>query len=367
VTAVDLYALLGLPRAASAAEIERAYRRLARRYHPGVNPGDRVAERLYQQVQEAYVVLGDADRRREYDGGMAPAEEAAPVAFEGFDFSVAADGPLAATFSELFSDVFQQAARQATTPGRGLDVLLTMHLPFEDGVRGCTVPLSVTRHERCAGCQGRGFLARNVAACPGCAGEGTRRWARGHMVFTKTCEACGGNGQSVRESCVTCHGSGVTPRTEVVSISVPAGLESGSRLTVPGHGHAGALGGPSGDLYVTVEIGSHRYFTRRGADLHLTLPLAIHEAAFGAVVSIAGLDGPVRVRVPAGVRSGSTIVVRGRGGVKSGIAERGDIVVTVQLALPPRLDERSRDLLREFGRINTDDVRRGIFDQPERG
>jgi molecular chaperone DnaJ len=362
---VDLYALLGVTRAASAAEVERAYRRLARRYHPGVNPGDRVAERLYQQLQEAYVVLGNADRRREYDRGMAqPGEEGAPVAFEGFDFSVAADGPLAATFSELFSDVFQQAARQATTPDRGLDIRLTMHLPFEDGVRGCQVPLSVTRQERCAGCHGRGFLAKTVAACPGCAGEGTRRWARGHMVFTKTCEACGGNGQSVRESCLMCHGSGVTPRTEVVSISVPAGLESGSRLTVPGHGHAGASGGPSGDLYVTVEIDSHRYFTRRGADLHVSLPLAIHEAAFGTVITIDGMDGPVRVRVPAGVRSGSTIVVRGRGGVKPGTAERGDIVVTVQLALPAKLDERSRELIREFGRLNKDDVRRGFFDQP---
>jgi molecular chaperone DnaJ len=364
---VDLYALLGVTRAASAAEVERAYRRLARRYHPGVNPGDRVAERFYQQLQEAYVVLGDADRRREYDRGMAPpAEDAAPVAFEGFDFSVAADGPLAATFSELFSDVFHQAARQATTPGRGLDLRLTMHLPFEDGVRGCQVPLSVTRRERCPGCHGQGFLARSVAACPGCAGEGTRRWARGHMVFTKTCEACGGNGQSVRESCLMCHGSGVTPRTEVVTITVPPGLESGSRLTVPGHGDAGALGGTAGDLYVTVEIDSHRFFTRRGSDLHLTLPLAIHEAAFGAVITVAGLDGPVRVRVPPGVRSGSTIVVRGRGGVKHGSGERGDIVVTVQLALPARLDERSQDLLREFGRINdNDDVRRGLFDQAE--
>lgn len=363
-TVVDLYALLGVTRAASTAEVERAYRRLARRYHPGVNPGDRLAERLYQQVQEAYAVLANADRRREYDRGMAaPVEDAAPVAFEGFDFSAVADGPLAATFSELFSDVFQRAARQATTPARGLDVLLTLTLPFEDGVRGCQAPLSVTRHERCAACHGQGFLARNVAACAACSGEGTRRWARGHMVFTKSCEACGGNGQSVRELCVMCQGAGVTSRTDVVTISVPAGIESGSRLTVPGYGHAGALGGGAGDLYVTVDVGTHRYFTRRGGDLHFTLPLAIHEAAFGAVIAIGGLEGPLRVRVPQGVRSGSTIVVRGAGGVKPGTADRGDIVATVELTLPRELDARSRDLLREFGRINTGDVRGGMFDQ----
>jgi molecular chaperone DnaJ len=308
-------------------------------------------------------VLGDADRRREYDRGTAPADTgASPVAFEGFDFSAAADGPLAATFSELFSDVFQQAAREATTPSRGLDLSITLHLSFEDAVRGCQVPLSVTRHERCAGCGGRGFLARRVAACPVCAGEGVRKWARGHMVFSKTCEGCGGNGQSVRDGCVACHGAGVTPRTEVVTIDVPPGLESGSRVAVPGRGHAGALGGPSGDLYVTIEVGAHRYFTRQGADLHLTLPVAVHEAAFGAVLTVPGLDGPVRVRVPAGTRSGTSLVVRGRGGVKPGGRERGDLVVTVQITLPASLDARSRALLREFGAINTSDVRQGLFE-----
>jgi molecular chaperone DnaJ len=360
---VDLYALLGVTRTASAAEVERAYRRMARRYHPGVNPGDRVAERLYQQVQEAYLVLGDADRRREYDRGSAPdLVEAPPVAFEGFDFSAAADGPLAATFSELFSDVFQQAAREATTPSRSLDVSVMLHLAFEDAVRGCQVPLSVTRYERCAVCRGRGFLARTVAACSVCGGEGVCKWTRGHMVFSKTCEACGGNGQSVRDGCTACHRSGVTPRTEVVTINVPPGLESGSRVSVPGRGHASALGGPSGDLYVTVEVGTHRHFERAGADLRLTLPVAIHEAAFGAVVTVPGLDGPVRVRIPAGTRSGASIVVRGRGGVKPGLAERGDLVVTVQIALPAVLDARSRALLREFGQINSGDVRQGLFE-----
>ncbi len=360
---MDFYALLGVPRTASAVEVERAYRRLVRRYHPGVNPGDRVAERLYAQVQEAYLVLGDEHRRRDYDRGAIPGgAEALPVAFEGFDFSSQAEGPLAATFSELFADVFQQAAREATHPTRGLDVAVTVHLPFEDAVRGSQVPLSVSRQERCGTCQGRGFFSRAVSACVVCGGEGARRWARGHMVFSKTCEACGGDGHSVRDVCRGCHGAGVTPRTEVVTLSVPPGLETGSRVAVPGRGHAGAQGGPAGDLYVTIEVGDHRYLTRHGADLHLTVPVAIHEAAFGADVGLVGLDGPLMLRVPAGAVSGSRVTLPGCGGVKPGGRDRGDLVVTLQIVLPAQLDERSMELLREFARLNHENVRRDLYD-----
>lgn len=362
-TPVDLYALLGLTRAASAADVERAFRRLSRRYHPGVNPGDSVAERMYQQVQEAYGVLGDANRRREYDRGGVRTDDP-PVAFAGFDFSAPAEGPLAATFSELFSDVFQQAAREATTPTRGADVAIDLHVPFDGAVRGCQVPLSVSRHERCGACHGRGQVARAVAVCPSCGGEGSRRWARGHMVFTKACEVCGGDGQTVRDVCRMCSGAGVTPRTEVVTLTIPAGIESGARVAVPGRGHAGALGGPSGDLYVTVTVAEHRVLTRRGADLHLTLPVAVHEAGLGALIEVPGLDGPVRARIPAGATSGSVAVLRGQGGVRPGTTERGDLVVTLQIVLPSTLDDRSRELLREFGRLNGDDVRRGLFQQP---
>lgn len=361
---MDPYALLGVTRSASAAEVERAYRRLARRYHPGINPGDQVAADMYRQVQAAYLVLGDAERRREYDRGIAATDsESAPVAFEGFDFSTPAHGSLAATFSELFSEVFQQAAREATTPSRGGDISVTLELPFVDAVRGGEAAVPVTRRERCGGCAGRGYGTRAVAACPSCNGQGVRRWARGHMVFSKACDVCGGQGRTVREVCATCRGSGVIPRPHTVTVQIPPGLESGTRLAVPGRGHDGAFGGASGDLYVTVQVGEHPRFTRRGADLHLTLPVAIHEAAFGAVVSVPGLDGPVRVRIPAGTQSGTMLVVRGQGGIKPGLAERGDLVVTTQIVLPSSLDARSRELLREFGQINGEDVRRTMFDQ----
>lgn len=363
---MDLYALLGVTRTASAADVERAYRRMARRYHPGVNPGDQVAERMYQQVQQAYRVLGDDGLRREYDRGSVKADEGRAVAFEGFDFSAAADGPLAATFSELFADVFQQAAREATTPSRGQDVSVTLHVRFEDAVRGCQVPLSVSRRDRCGGCQGRGFVMRAVVSCPACGGEGALRWARGHMVFSKTCQVCGGDGRSIREKCAGCHGGGVVPRTDVVTIALPPGLESGSRVAVPGRGHAGGLGGPNGDLYVTVDVGEHRHFTRTGADIHLTVPVAIHEAAFGTEASVPGLDGTVKVTIPAGTASGTRLILAGCGGLRPDTNERGDLIVTVQLVLPSTLDARSTELLREFGRLNDEDVRRDLYDYDAR-
>lgn len=358
---MDLYALLGVSRSASTADVERAYRRLARRYHPGINPGDRLAEQMYQQVQAAFFVLGDAERRHQYDRGLVPDQQRPPVAFEGFDFSAAAEGSMAATFSELFADVFADAAREATTPTRGQDLEVTLHVSFEDAVRGAQVPVSVTRNERCQGCRGRGFVARPVAACPACGGRGARQWARGHMVFSKTCPTCGGDGRSVREACQVCQGAGIAMRTQVITVTIPPGLESASRIAVPGRGHAGAVGGPSGDLYLTVEVGEHRFFRRDGADLHLTLPVSITEAAFGATITVPGIDGPVSVEVPPGVRSGAQLTVPGAGGAKRGVAGRGDLIVSVAIVLPTELTGESRRLLREFARLNSEDVRRDLF------
>ena len=364
---MDLYALLGIARTASSAEIERAFRRLARRYHPGVNPGDRVSEAMYQQIQEAYAVLADVTRRREYDRGVRgePVVEAT-ITFEGFDFEAPAEGPRAATFSELFADVFQQAAQEATTPSRGTDVEADLQISFRDAVRGADVPLSVTRQERCGGCAGRGRVVRPAVSCPACGGSGSRRWARGHLVFTKACEVCAGHGRIDTETCRTCAGVGTSSRTEVLTLSIPAGIAAGARIAVPGHGHAGARGGPAGDLYVTIDVGPHPFLRRDGRDLHVTLPVAVHEAALGARVDVPTLDGSVRLRVPPGAASGQRLRVRGQGvglGPDRSDVEAGDLVVEVQIVLPRELDEESRSLLQEFGRRNSDDVRRALFEQ----
>ena len=362
---MDFYTLLGLSRSATLDEVERAYRRLARRYHPGINPGDRVAEEQYRQIQQAYEVLADLDRRREYNRGAGTGSVAVTaVSFDGFDFSAPAEGPSAGTFAELFADVFHDAAREATTPSRGTDLEMTLEVSFKDAVTGGEFPLSIVRQERCPACAGDGQVPRPAAVCRECHGQGARRWARGHMVFTKSCDRCEGSGRISVQGCRACAGAGVQARSEVVVLRVPPGLESGARLAVPGRGHAGARRGPAGDLYVTIEVEDHRFFRRVGQDLHLTLPLAIHEAALGARIDVPTLGDPVRVRVPPGTAAGQRIRVRGRGVASpDGAAEAaGDLVLDVQLVLPPVRDERSRALLEEFGRLNAVDVRQHLFE-----
>ena len=364
---MDFYALLGVARAASADEIERAYRRLLRRFHPGVNPGDRAAAEMYRQVQQAFDVLGDLERRRDYDRGAARQPLAAtvpagtPLAFEGFDFSFTAEGPMAATFTELFSDVFQDAAREAITPTRGGDIESILELSFRDALRGGRFPVSVTRQERCSSCLGDGRVPRPATVCAACGGQGTRRWARGHMVFTRPCHDCDGSGRMSVQACRVCGGAGIQPRSEVVTIDVPAGIAHGDRVTVPGRGNAGARGGPAGDLYLTAHVAPHPFLVRIGRDLHLTLPVAVHEAGLGARVDVPTLDGPLKLRIPAGTPSGRQLRLQGHGVPAPVGGDAGDLIVHVQIVLPPVRDERSRELLREFGRLNGADVRDHLF------
>jgi len=372
---VDLYALLGVTRAASAADIERAYRRLARRYHPGINPGDRAAEEMYRRIQDAFDILGDLDRRQDYDRGAnrsaaldVPGE--VRVSFEGFDFSSAAEGPLAATFTELFADVFQDAAREATTPTRGADLELSATVSFRDAVLGGAVPLSITRQDRCAACGGDGRVPRPPVMCPMCAGSGSRRWVRGHLVFTGACEACGGTGRLDVQPCRTCQGAGIHARGEVVTLVLRPGTSDGDRLAVPGRGNAGARGGPAGDLYINLTVAPHPHFRRAGRDLELTLPVAVHEAALGVKLDVPTLADPVRLRIPPGTPSGRRLRIRGCGvpAPPGGDGEAGDLVVEIQIVLPVVRDERSKELLREFGRLNETDVRGHLFgDAPQGG
>lgn len=364
---MELYGALDLDASATAADIERAYLRLARRYHPRINPGDRLAEERFRQVSQAYEVLGDADRRREYDRSRTiehPTTVAATIAFEGFDFSSLAQGHDAATFSEMFSDVFQDAARRATSPEQGSALELTMALPFEDAMRGGQFPISVVRQERCPGCAGAGRVAITPAPCPVCRGAGATRWARGHMVFTKPCEPCASTGRVTSQSCRMCAGMGLQARSEVVTLVIPPGIDDGARLAVPGRGHAGARGGPMGDLYVSVEVSPHPVFTRDGRDLRMLLPVAVHEAALGAKVDVPTLDGPVKVKIPPGTGSGTKLRVRGQGIPSAHSADpamAGDLIAEVQIVLPPVRDERSKALLREFGALNPGDVRAHLF------
>jgi molecular chaperone DnaJ len=366
---MDLYILLGVQREASEAEIKRAYRRLARRLHPDINPGDREAATRFRQIADAYEILIDPDRRRRYDSGAlrASGDDVSAFGFTGFDFSQAEVGHHATTFGDLFADVFARRAereRQAEQD-RGADIHVKASLSFDQAWRGVDWTVTLTRHDACRSCAGSGYHRTAATRCLSCEGTGAVRSVRGHMVFSKNCPHCGGAGRLLRLTCDTCQGQGVERRTESLSVGIPAGVADSSRVCVGGKGHAGVRGGGPGDLYIDVEVRPHPFFRRLGDDLHLELPIAIHEAALGARVDVPTPDGPARVRIPPGTQSGQRFRLRERGALSTRTGVRGDLVVQVRVMLPKLLDERSKELLREFGRINGESVRGELGDPEE--
>lgn len=358
---MDLYSVLGLDRKASLSEIKRAYRRLARKYHPDINPGDRAAEAFFRRLAVAYETLSDPDRRRRYDAvgeGVAQVPDAS-FEFQGFDFSVAAEGPQASTFGDLFADVFRRSPG-AERSEDGADLHAEVALSFDEAMRGAERTLTLTRVEICHACRGTGSLQSAEARCAHCQGSGHLRLARGHMVFTKSCPHCGGSGRRRQRPCPTCGGEGSQPRTETVTVRMPAGIDDGARVRVPAKGHVGRRGGRTGDLSVTVKVAPHPWFTRDSDDLHVVVPVAIHEAALGARIDVPSPEGPVKLRVPPGTQSGQRFRLRDRGVPSPRRAQRGDLVVEIRLVLPRLVDERSKELLREFGRINAGNVRKEL-------
>ena len=367
---MDFYLILGVDRGATPAEIKRAYKRLARKYHPDINPGDRMAAAQFRQIAEAYETLSDPERRRRYDaGGQAAATDgSATYGFEGFDFSVSVSGASAPTFGDLFADVLHQrdGRRPDGAPERGADLHQTISLSFEDAMRGGQRQMTVTRQEHCRTCKGIGRLHVAESRCPQCHGSGSVKSARGHMVFSKPCAPCGGTGRLRQMRCPTCGGQQVETRTEPLTINVPAGLGDLTRIRVGGKGHVGRNGGQNGDLYVTIHVQPHSMFRREGDDLHIVVPVAVHEAALGAKIEVPSLEGSARLRVPPGTQSGQRFRLRERGIASPRDGRRGDLVVEVRLVLPKLLDERSKELLREFGKINREDVRRDLINHNER-
>jgi len=339
---MDFYVILGLERGATLADVKRAYKRLARKHHPDINPGDRMAAVKFRQIAEAYETLSDPERRQRYDTTGATAFESGSsgVGFDGFDFTVSVAGSDASTFGDLFADVFQlrETRRTEGGPERGVDLHQVVALDFEEAMRGGQRDVTVTRQEHCPQCQGRGRLSVAETRCAHCGGSGAIRQAR--------CPACGGQQ--------------VVMRTESLTINIPPGLGDGARIRLQGKGHAGPNGGEAGDLYITVQVRPHARFSRDGDDLCITVPIAIHEAALGAKIEVPSIDGPARLRVPPGTQSGQRFRIRERGVPSPRDGRRGDLVVEVRLMLPKLLDERSKELLREFGRINSENLRRDL-------
>jgi molecular chaperone DnaJ len=354
---MDLYVVLGVEHGATESEIKRAYRRLARRFHPDINPGDHAAEARFRQILEAYETLVDPSRRSRYDLGQGPAADARLRSeFEGFDFT-ARGADYSATFGDLVAEVLSERGTRPAVPQRGEDLHHELQLSFEEAFHGVERALTFPRRDTCTVCRGSGRVRMATGPCRGCHGSGSVRSVRGHMVFSHSCTACDGTGQQRPRACETCAGSGQESRRENVTVTVPAGTADGARIRVAGAGNAGGPGAPAGDLYVTVRVEPHPVYRRDGNDVHMSVPIAVHEAALGARVEIATPDGAARLRVPPGTQSGQRFRLRERGAHSPRGGPRGDLVVEVRLMLPKILDERSKELLREFGRINGENVR----------
>lgn len=360
---MDFYVILGVERHATPQEIRRAYRRLARRFHPDINPGDAAAQQRYRLIAEAYDTLTDPLRRREYDASGGPASQPEEAfAFEGFNFDRNAEGERASTFGDLFADALTRAAGagHALGPEHGADLYGQVDLTFQESIHGARRLLTLTRLETCGACRGAGRVPAVGGACTVCAGAGRLRGSRGHMVFSRPCPACHGSGEHRERACGACHAEGVQPVTEVVEVATPAGVAAGAVLRVPGRGNAGRRGGRHGDLMVTVRVEPHVLFRRDGLDIHLEVPVAVYEAALGAKIEIPTPDGPCRLRVPPGTQSGQRLRVRERGVFSADTGRRGDLIVEVRLVLPPLVDERAREAMRELARLHPGNVRQHL-------
>lgn len=359
---MGLYDILGLDRGASAASVQRAYRRLVRRYHPDLNPGDAEAARLYGEVTRAFEILSDPVRRRQYDeGGTVPSgADAGEVAFAGFDFSVTVEGGAATTFGDLFVDVFRAAAdaRAAAGSSAGGDVHAEVVLSLADVIHGAVRTVPVARRVTCQPCAGVGQIDRPPVRCGACQGQGHVRLARGHMTFVRPCEACRAEGVVRHGPCPACQGTGLQTRVETHVVRLPPGVMDGEERRERGLGHAGAGGATPGDLRIRVRVPTDDRWERRDDDLHVTVPVAIHEAVLGTRLDLETPDGLVRLRVPPGTQGGQRLRLRERGVPSRRTGKRGDIVVTIRLVLPRVIDARGRELMAEFARLHPDDVRK---------
>jgi len=377
-TKQDYYELLGVPRKASAKDIRTAFRKLARKYHPDLNPGDKSAEEKFKQLQEAYDVLSDTKKRQMYDqygfyadnippggpdGGVHP-DDAAGVNFDfgGFDFGGAtgAQGG-GSSFRDLFSQFFRGGRGATAEPEHepGGDLEYQIEIDFWDAVRGAVKKLTITRLDSCETCHGTGAVG-SAQPCPTCHGSGSIQQAAGKMKFTVPCTRCGGTGK-IRKPCPTCSGEGRIRRTETIDVRIPAGLANGSRVRIPGKGNAGTMGAPPGDLYLHVDVKPHAFFERRGDDLYTKVPVTVAEATLGAKVEVPTVDGRSLVRIPPGTNSGRTLRLKEKGVPSARNGSRGDQYVEIQVVVPQPTDERVRKLMKELESVAPDDPRKDLF------
>lgn len=368
----DYYEKLGVKRAASAEEIRKSYRRLARKFHPDVNPGDKAAEEKFKQIQEAYEVLSDAKKRKTYDQygfysdqfkpGAGPDPGAPGFDFSGFDSS-GFTGGRGGGFGDIFSDFFSRFAggfsERPAEAERGADLEYQVEIGFWDSIRGTVRRLTISRLDTCSACQGSGATG-GPATCSACGGSGRVHQAAGTMRFNITCTRCGGTGRT-RTLCRHCQGEGRVARAETLEVRIPAGASDGSRHRVAGKGNAGAQGGPAGDLYLITRVRPHEFFQRRGDDIYTVVPITVGEAALGARIEVPTIDGRALLKVPPGTQSGQRFRLREKGAPSHRTGQRGDQFVEVRIVLPKVMDDKQKKVLQDFSKLTREDPRAEIY------
>jgi len=351
----DYYQVLGVDSSASQKDITKAYRALARKFHPDANPGDDAAEERFKEVSAAYEVVGDPDKRGQYDEvrRMGPMAGGFGPGGGGFGPGGAGFGPGGATFdsgdlSDLIGNLFTRGRaggappRGQGGPRRGADIEADLTMTFDDAAQGATTTVNVTSDVRCPDCFGSGAaVGTTPRPCPACGGVGAVEENQGFFSFSRPCTTCGGQGRVIEQPCTTCHGAGAVRRQRQVKVRIPQGVRDGQRIRVKGRGAAGANGGPDGDLYVRVHVSPHEVFGRDGNNLTVTIPISFAQAALGAEVPVPTLDGgTVTIRVPAGTQTGRTFRVRGRGMPTP--KATGDLMVTIEVNVPTELSDEER-------------------------
>jgi molecular chaperone DnaJ len=402
----DYYEILGVKKSASADDIRKAFRKLARKYHPDVNPGDKSAEEKFKTLSEANDVLSDPKKRKIYDqvgfysdnidaataeayarGGGTPGDggfqggfpggsdqaagQGVPFDFGGFDFSDLADSAGrsrkssggGSSFRDIFGGIFgggRGAPAADEGPEPGTDLEYQVNVPFWTAIRGGVMRLNISRHDTCGNCHGKGFLEA-PGKCPECGGTGQITQTSGRMKFNVQCPRCHGTGKNLT-TCPVCHGAGVVEKTEPLEVRIKAGTRDGQRIRIPGKGNAGAHGGAAGDLYAIIRTEGHPIFRRDGDDIYLTVPVNATEAALGAKIEVPTIDGRALLKIPPGTQSGQKLRLREKG-VPSATKEgsRGDEIVEINVTVPMPRDERTKELLRELAKLNPEDPRADLW------
>lgn len=386
----DYYATLGVARGASPDEIKKAYKRLARQYHPDCNPGDKTCESKFKDVSEAYSVLSHPDKRKEYDlfGAEGPTHAPGPGAWGGFPgggrvytsgsgggapdfdlediFGAGSGGGLGDMFSELFGGRGRRSGRRVdfrsgpfapdydVGPQPGRDVEAELTVSFDDAMRGGAQKFAIRRNGACAECGGSGRARSGKSReCAACNGQGRKQVANTGANFTVVCSACGGTGRIYTEPCRSCGGAGSTERLDTVTVKVPPGVRDGGRLRVPGKGEPGP-GGAAGDLVLRIKVTPHPFFRREGDDLHVDVPVTVSEAGLGAKIQVPTLSGKATLKVPAGTQNGAVLRLKGKGAPRPKGGGAGDLYVHIQVSAPQNLDAKTRKLLEELQKHESD-------------